>query len=55
MTGPSEDCSLVGAPDGKIDVPVVKLALDIARPVSQIQTDQSADLVSLFGEWCNVE
>lgn len=46
---------LVSAPNGKVDIPLVELARHIPNSMSHIQPDQGADLVSLGGEWCDIE
>jgi hypothetical protein len=46
---------LVCAPNSKVHLPFVQLALYIARSVGQIQTNQSSDLVRFLGKWGNIE
>jgi hypothetical protein len=46
---------LVRTPHSKVDLPLVQLALYIARSMSQIKTDQGPNLVRFLGEWSDIE
>ncbi|KAA8631089.1 hypothetical protein SMACR_08947 [Sordaria macrospora] len=46
---------LVRAPDSEVDVPVVKLELDVTRAVGQVPADNEAALLSILGDARNVE
>lgn len=53
-SGPGVDV-LVGAPAGKVDVPVVQLELDVARRVGEIPADDDASLLGVGGDARDVE